>query len=377
MSMHISSNFDSGNIIVRKLESPTEIELEIRKDTHSDFYQWFHFRLQSKAGVAHRMAITNIAGAAYPDGWEGYQAVASYDRDDWFRVPTRVENNQLIIEHAPEFDSVFYAYFAPYSWERHLDLVHSAQLSPLCTVSVIGHTVQGRELHKLTVGEPAAGKRQLWLIARQHPGESMAEWFAEGFIERLLDPDDALARKLLEKAVFHIVPNMNPDGAISGNLRANCAGRNLNREWQSPSIEHSPEVYYTLRHMHETGVDLLIDAHGDEALPVNFVAACEGIPSYSPHMAMLEKTFKDAFLAASPDFQVEKGYAIDAPGEGNLTMGSNHVAEAFKCLSLTLEMPFKDNENLPDPMYGWSPARSKKLAEAIFHPIAAVIDKLR
>ena len=30
----------------------------------------------------------------------------------------------------------------------------------------------------------------VWIIARQHPGESMAEWFVEGLLERLIDEAD-------------------------------------------------------------------------------------------------------------------------------------------------------------------------------------------
>ena len=42
----------------------------------------------------------------------------------------------------------------------------------------------------------------------------MSEWFIEGFLERLLDPNDAVSRKLLEKAYFYVAPNMNIDGSI-------------------------------------------------------------------------------------------------------------------------------------------------------------------
>ena len=36
-----------------------------------------------------------------------------------------------------------------------------------------------------------------------------------------------MARVLLERAVFYVVPNMNPDGSALGNLRTNAAGANL------------------------------------------------------------------------------------------------------------------------------------------------------
>ena len=30
-------------------------------------------------------------------------------------------------------------------------------------------------------------EKKIWVIARQHPGETMAEWFVEGMMDALLD----------------------------------------------------------------------------------------------------------------------------------------------------------------------------------------------
>ena len=103
----------------------------------------------------------------------------------------------------------------------------------------LGQTLDGREIDYFRIG---GGPIQVWLYARQHPGETMAEWWMEGALERLLDEADPVARRLREKATFHIVPNMNPDGTFRGHLRTNAAGTNLNREWHAPSLERSPEV---------------------------------------------------------------------------------------------------------------------------------------
>jgi murein tripeptide amidase MpaA len=169
---------------------------------------------------------------------------------------------------------------------------------------------------------------------------------------------------------------MNIDGAIAGNLRANAAGVNLNREWASPSIEKSPEVFYCLQKMDEVGVDLLLDVHGDEAIPYNFVAASEGIPSYSKILRSLEERFKNHWMAVCPDFQDEYNYGADAPGTANLTVCSNAIAERFNCLSFTIEMPFKDNDDLPDPIYGWSAERSLVFGESVLLPILHVLKEL-
>ena len=243
MPLHISSNFDSGNIVCASADDPSNIRLEISKDNNSDFYMWFHFRLTGAKDTPCTLNITNAKGAAYPKGWEGYQAVASTDRENWVRVPTTYENGILSIRHTPSADSTWLAYFAPYSMERHADLIAQSQLADGVSLDVLGETLDGQPMDLLRIGEPAAGKQNYWAIARQHPGESMAEWWMEGFLARLLDPADRTAQALREKVVFHIVPNMNPDGSRRGHLRTNASGANLNREWSEPAMDRSPEVF--------------------------------------------------------------------------------------------------------------------------------------
>ncbi|MFW9609383.1 MAG: M14-type cytosolic carboxypeptidase, partial [Aquaspirillum sp.] len=337
----ISSAFDAGSIEVIAADEFEDIRLQLRPDCAADIRQWFYFRVQGAAYQNCTLRLLNAAEAAYPAGWEDYQAMASYDRVNWFRVPTRYEAGQLIIEHTPLANSIYYAYFEPYSWEQHLNLIGEVQSSGLCQVHDLGSTIQGRDMNLLTIGHEVSSDYKIWVIARQHPGETMAEWFVEGLLRRLLDWQDPLSRALLDRATFYVVPNMNPDGAVAGNLRTNAAGANLNREWQTPSLTNSPEVLLVRDKMLETGVDLFLDIHGDEALPYVFVAGCEGNPNYSPRLAGLEQLFKQAFMQASPDFQIEQGYALDAPGQGNLTMATNWVGQQFDCLAFTLEMPFK------------------------------------
>ena len=292
--MHISAQFDSGNIRVIEAASPQKIVLGINKDNQSDFYQWFHFRLFGEVFETHHITLTDLAKSAYPDGWKDYNVLASYDRQNWFRVDSEFDGDNLSFSFTPEQPAVYFAYFIPYSYERHLDLVHDAQMSLRCEHRLLGETLDGRDINLLVIGDEEPAKKKIWITARQHPGETMAEWCAEGLLYRLLDEQDGLSRQLLEDAVFYIVPNMNPDGAARGHLRTNAAGTNLNREWAEPSAEKSPEVLHVLNAMTDTGVDMYLDIHGDEALPYNFVAGSEGIPCYSARLKDLEDTFKAA-----------------------------------------------------------------------------------
>lgn len=361
MASRISSAFDAGAIEVVDDADPANLRVRLRADSHADFRQWFHFRLQGVQAQPVRIRFANAGAATYVDGWRNYHAVASYDRGDWFRVPTTFDGSELTIAHTPLRDSVYYAYFEPYSWERHLALLGRVDASPRARVSDLGTTVEGRDLNLVTVGDAAAGKKSLWVIARQHPGETMAEWFAQGMLERLLDPADPIARRILERAVVRIVPNMNPDGSVRGNLRTNAAGANLNREWLEPSRERSPEVFHVRAAMQATGVDAFLDIHGDEGLPYVFTDGNERLSTYTPRMAALERGFAEALGAANPDFQTVHGYAADKETKVNLTIASKWVGHTYGGLALTIEMPFKDNADLPDPERGWSGARSRRL----------------
>ena len=375
--MKINSSFDSGNIEVVSYDDPKNITLNIATDSNSEFKQWFHFKLHGETGQTVGFEILNAKDCSYVDGWDDYQVVASYDRQYWFRVDTEfTADKTLKFSKQLEQSTIYFAYFEPYSYERHQNLIQVSQLSDLCEHQVLGSTVDGRDIDLLVIGDESK-ERKIWVTARQHPGETMAEWCAEGLIDRLLDQNDALSRSLLDKAVFYVVPNMNVDGSYRGNLRSNAAGANLNREWQTPSLDNSPEVYHVRAKMKETGVDAYLDLHGDEALPYVFVAGTEGVPSYSDKIKSLEDEFKSVLMSVNPDFQDEFGYDKDEPGKANMTVANSWVGEEFNCLSYTLEMPFKDNANLPNKETGWSSERSYILGQTLLNPLYQLVDKLR
>lgn len=371
--LNITSAFDGGNIITHAAETPSSIRLSIAKDNASDFFQWFYFRLSGAAGEQCSLTIENASKAAFKGGWKDYRVCVSYDRETWFRIETQYENGCLSWVHTPKLDSVYYAYFAPYSLERYADMIAECLQYPDVSMRVLGQTVEGRDLDCLSVG---TGEKTLWVIGRQHPGETQASWWMEGFLARLLDDDDPVARVLRQKGRFYVVPNMNPDGSFHGNLRTNAAGANLNREWNKADVQSSPEVFHTIAAMETARPDMCLDVHGDEALPYNFIAGAEGIPGYTDKQAQNLTAFLNAYKIASPDFQTKIGYPLTAPGQANLSYCTNYTAHAYDCLAMTLEMPFKDNANLPDEEFGWSPDRCAKLGAASLDAMLAVIDGL-
>jgi murein tripeptide amidase MpaA len=358
----IDAAFDSGNIEVVSIDGASA-HLRIRRDNRSEFYQWFHFRVAGAAGRELELKIGDLGASAYPGGWPGYRACVSEDRGYWGRADTTFDRDEdggtLTIRYAPASDLAWFAYFAPYSLERHHDLVSEAAASEGVAYRCLGHSIDGRPIDCLELGD---GDIPVWLFARQHPGESMAEWWMEGALEALCDAADPVARVLRRECRLHIVPNCNPDGSARGHLRTNAAGVNLNREWHAPSAERSPEVLAIRNAMDRTGVRFAMDVHGDEAIPANFLAGFEGIPSWRDALGEEFTRYRTILNRRSVDFQTAKGYPAAAPGRANMTMSTNQLAERFGACAMTLEMPFKDNDDLPDPDQGWSPERCKLLA---------------
>ena len=368
-SLSIDAAFDGGNIDVLAIDGDA-IDLAIRRDRYSGFYQWFSFRLAGARGQRVTLRIVNAGGAAFTGGWQNYKVRASTDRTTWRMIETRYADGVLEFDWAGDSELVWFAYFAPYTMEQHHALVARIAAQPGVTHRVLGHSLDGVAIDALTIG---TGAKPVWLIARQHPGEPMAEWWMEGALDWLTSP---AAPPLLEAATVHVVPNMNPDGTRRGHLRTNAAGVNLNREWHAPSRERSPEVLFVREAMDATGVAFAMDVHGEEAIPAVFFSGSHGVPNFTEARGVAFDDYSRRLAAHTRDFQTAKGYGRKPPGKANLTIATSQIAERFGAVAMTLEMPFKDHDENPDAEFGWSPARSKALGVACLEVLARMIGEV-
>jgi len=89
--MRISSEFDSGNIDVLNVTSPTNIQLKLKKDNNACTRQWFHFCLDTRANEVHKIAIVNAGESSFSNALTGYNVLASYDKKNWFRVESQYD----------------------------------------------------------------------------------------------------------------------------------------------------------------------------------------------------------------------------------------------------------------------------------------------
>ncbi|MEK7677692.1 MAG: M14 family zinc carboxypeptidase [Verrucomicrobiota bacterium] len=149
---------------------------------------------------------------------------------------------------------------------------------PHTRIEVIGKTVQGRDLQLVTVtnfDQPDAGKKTVWLQARQHAWEAGTSHVMEGAL-LFATSDDPLARQLREKVVFQFVPMMDPDGCANGQVRFNANGYDVNRHWNEVDLrrkewlQRMPEIWYVKKALLgcvDSGrkIDLMLNLHNTES----------------------------------------------------------------------------------------------------------------
>ena len=137
--------------------------------------------------------------------------------------------------------------------------------------------------------------------ARQHPGGDHGGVVCGRHAgARLLDTDDAVSRLLLQRCVFHVVPNMNPDGSGCVATCANAAGANLNREWAAPPWSAHPKSRWCAHARCKPGWTLCRTCTVTRSRPTT----CGGLrrqPCYTERVAVQEDASSGGLDRQPPD----------------------------------------------------------------------------
>jgi hypothetical protein len=187
------------------------------------------------------------------------------------------EAKEATLRIRPEHDTLWIAHIPPYTHSDLLRLLAEIDRSPHTRVEVIGKTVQGRDLHLVTVTDFSVAddaKKIVWLQARQHAWEAGTSQVLEGAL-RFICSDDAKAAELRKRVVFKFTPMMDPDGCATGGVRFNANGWDVNRHWDEVDLRDKeilrrmPEIWYVKRAIFaqmDSGhpIDLMINMHNEE-----------------------------------------------------------------------------------------------------------------
>jgi len=204
--------------------------------------------------------------------------------------------------------------------------------------SVLCHSIAGNALPLLTITDfkqpvlpvlpsPAAplplsnvplhARPTIVLSARVHPGETNASWMIRGALD-VLTSSAPIAQQARGRAVWKVVPFLNPDGVLNGHHRTNLAGVDLNRHWSTPTPAVAPTVWHLKRLLHAVQrrgrLVLYCDFHGHSRRKNVFTFGCEvTVASAGPAAAKeaegwsawVQKMFPALLAARADDFAMK------------------------------------------------------------------------
>lgn len=292
---------DQDNIIVTltKKHEPYPVHLK-RK-----YENWFYFKVSN---CKNKKIIYKFKDMKYyQNNFNGFNVCYSYDNKIWKRTPTTTQKNSFIWDFTSKKNNIWFAYYVPYTTKRKNSLMNGLKRKSKVKYKVLGFTPLRRKIDMLSIGE---GDKHIFFIARQHPGETVGSFMAEGLLKEFFSPKNKNKRnKFMKRFTINIVPMANPDGVFLGHWYTNHAGCNLNRNWQKIHCHENKMISENMGY--EKYGSLYIDLHGDEGCDNHFITQC------SPENKIYQ-LFNKTVNKIGKNWQLHDHYAKERKGKKNM-----------------------------------------------------------
>lgn len=239
--------------------------------------------------------------------WANVRPVFSADGRNWERLG-RAE----YVEETPDSGyfsftvpivgpSTHVSYCYPYTTEDLRRALNGVPDRQGLSVGELCRSSEGRPVPYLRFGNHARPERNVWVLARQHAGETPASYVMEGLIQWFCRLEPPVLESLADTA-FHLVPMVDVDGVFHGRFGKDQKPVDYNRDWQeSPTL---PEIQALVKAVAESRslgpLDLVVDIHaphhGDTE---SYVFGCS--PEDSVEVHALQQRFLKCLAAVSPE----------------------------------------------------------------------------
>ena len=234
--MRVTAEFESGNVAAVDVVSDGHVRVAARADG-SPRPLWFYFAILGATVPAVRVDLVNSDECLGPRyGWRTVRPVFSADGVVWQRVVhTRyVEKSSsagyfsFTVPVVGARTRVAFCY--PYTITDLDGLIQRLVERPSASVERLCLTPEGRSVPLVRIGPTESAAKGVWIVARQHAGESPASFTAEGLM-LWLSSEDPRAADARRDVAFRIAPMLDPDGVFHGRYGKDEAPVDLNRDW--------------------------------------------------------------------------------------------------------------------------------------------------
>lgn len=269
-----SMDFEGGAAEHVRMDFSGNIRFSVPADPVGGERLWFLFRVTSPQPIRPWFIIDGDPPGSQGN-WDVTRPVFSADGSDWVRAEeVRYDPPSLVLwfGRRPGFRfrapvagrDLRVAYFYPYTGQDLQRFLARLEGDDRVKLSVLGRSEEGRAIEAISIDErppPPSNTRQvIWIICREHPGETPASFALEGVINALLH--QVAGRALLSKYAIRIVPILNVDGVARGNDFRNRRGIDLAEDWGSFRSSEVRALYGAMREdLAARRVALVLDLH--------------------------------------------------------------------------------------------------------------------
>jgi len=279
----VRADFEGGALGKVERVSETHFRCGVKGESDQDGRNrqanWSYFRVDGARDQALTIDMVDLPGEY---NYRPNRGAVTGDTLPWYSEDNRhwrpieaaeyqPETPLLRVRLTPRANRIWIAHVPPYTNQRLRRLLGEFKTHAALRQQTVGRTVQGREMLLLTVTDertPAAQKKVLWLMFRQHSWEAGSSWAGEGALRFLLS-SDPVATQMRQTTVFKIFPLCDPDGVARGGVRFNANGFDLNRNWDAVDEAKMPEIAAQRKAILDwvdagQRVDLLLSLHNTE-----------------------------------------------------------------------------------------------------------------
>ncbi len=229
--------------------------------------RWYHFLM---TGVNGKEIVINMHNS------DTRRPFFSYDGKEWQRFSKEECAVENVIRKKYEGDSVYIAYFVPYTEGYLKERIAEWGKRECVEVISIGESEHGLNMPLLVITDKSVapkGKKVVYIHGRIHTSETPGSWHLDRMID-IISGESTYAQDLRKGIEFHILPFTNPDGVEEGMSRSNSNGINLEVNYNSPDSVTAKEVKNILGYLkkvtNEKSIDLVLNMHSQSLNQVTY-----------------------------------------------------------------------------------------------------------
>lgn len=321
--MKISNDYEGSSIeILSYNDKDNSAVLSLRKE-NGEYSQYYNFFVQNNDNVDGYIYIQNIKLSKYYDKdsiffpYKRLEGQSTWKRMD--NTSFSVQDEQLVIKVEP-FEKCEISYVPRYTNEN-LEFF-------LSEISLHNNVYITRNLlPKIEIG--AQTLPTVFVIGRQHPGETLSSFFIEGMINSVLDN-----KELKNKYHFVFYPIVNTVGVQTGCHRY-VEGVDFNRVWQNSNAPKN--IQFIKQELKQYKIKYFIDVHNDEITPIDYIRASGKINKKNIGEIVVLKAMGPLYRLLRSIVKQKKIINL------SYKTAREYVRKKYHCLSILVELSMKEN----------------------------------